>query len=203
MKKQLFLFLLFAVTAIPVTSQVFYLDAKLPLVLKADAGQDNFIDLGDSAKIGGYPAAMDGYNNYTYYWEPSEGVSDPTVANPWIKPNETTTYILTVSDGHHCLAMDEVTVKVGASGLNEATNKLEISVYPNPASDFVNILIKGHSGRVNLRIVNGLGQGVLMKEAVQQGEILFCVDTMKWKKGMYYLLVQTPEKVEVQTLIIL
>ncbi len=203
MKKQIFILLLTAIVSFPVSSQVIYLNSNLPQVLKADAGQDNFIDLGDSAKIGGYPAALDGYGNYTYYWEPSTGVSDPTVANPWIKPNETTTYILTVSDGHHCLAMDEVIVKVGASGLDEATNKLEINVYPNPANDFVNILIKGHSGRVDLKIVNSLGQGVLMKEAIQQSEILFNINTWKWKKGVYYLIVQTPEKVEVQTIIIL
>ncbi len=203
MKKQIFILLLTAIVSFPVSSQVFYLNSNLPQVLKADAGQDNFIDPGDSIQIGGYPAALDGYGNYTYYWEPSTGVSDPTVANPWINPSETTTYVLTVSDGHHCVAMDEALVKVGASGLDEATNKLEISVYPNPASDFVNILIKGHSGRVNLKIVNGLGQGILKREAVQQSEILFSIDTWQWKKGMYYLIVQTPEKVEVQSLIIL
>jgi hypothetical protein len=203
MRKAVFMSLFAAIISTSVTSQVFYLDSNLPPVLQAYAGSDNYVAPGDSVQIGGIPAALYGYGNYTYFWEPSEGLSDQTVANPWAKPGETTTYTLTVSDGHHCVAMDNVTVKAGASGLDIKRDKLEVSVYPNPAGDHVNILVSGHSGKVIIKIFNSLGQGIVREEAVQQEEVLFNYDTRSWVKGIYHLVIQTPDRVESKSIVII
>ncbi|HMN06514.1 MAG TPA: gliding motility-associated C-terminal domain-containing protein [Flavobacteriales bacterium] len=47
----------------------------------------------------------------TYAWQPAGIVSDPAIANPTAVVHQTTTFIVTVSDGT-CTAMDSVTVKV-------------------------------------------------------------------------------------------
>lgn len=47
----------------------------------------------------------------TYNWTPSVGVSDPNIANPTATVAETTTYVLSVSDGI-CTKSDSVTVTV-------------------------------------------------------------------------------------------
>ena len=203
MKKAVFLSICLAIFSIQVYAQVFYLDSNLPPVLKADAGGDNYIHPGDSVQIGGNPSALNGYANYTYFWEPLTGLSDHTASNPWAKPGETTTYTLTVSDGHHCMAMDEMTVKVGASGMDVKGENLMVSVYPNPAGDHVNIIVSGHSGKVIIKIFNSLGQGVVREEAVQQGEILFNYDTRCWVKGIYHLVIQTPDMVESKAIVII
>ena len=202
MKKSSTLLLLLVIISAPLSSQVFYLNSNLPPILQANAGNDNFIDPGDSVQIGGLPAALNGYGNYTYFWEPFIGLSDPSAENPWASPNETTTYILTVSDGHHCLAMDEITIKVGASGINNLKKQLKIFVYPNPAVDFINIQITGHEAGVNLRIINSLGQTVIRKEDNNPDDILFSFDTHKWNKGIFFLLIQTGNRVESKVFVI-
>jgi len=47
----------------------------------------------------------------TYSWSPVAGVSDPTIANPTATVTQTTTYVVTVSDGI-CTKSDSVTVTV-------------------------------------------------------------------------------------------
>ncbi len=74
----------------------------------ADAGPDKTICLGSSATIG-TPAIA----GNTYSWAPTGFLSNANIASPVSTPNDTTTYILTVtktSDG--CTAQDTVTVFV-------------------------------------------------------------------------------------------
>lgn len=47
----------------------------------------------------------------TYSWSPTDGISDPMIANPTATVAQTTTYVLTVSDGI-CTKSDSVTVTV-------------------------------------------------------------------------------------------
>jgi len=48
---------------------------------------------------------------YTYNWLPAAGLSDPKIANPIAKPNQTTTYTVTVSNGN-CTETVDVTISV-------------------------------------------------------------------------------------------
>ncbi|MEM1215853.1 MAG: hypothetical protein AAGJ82_09225, partial [Bacteroidota bacterium] len=49
---------------------------------------------------------------YTYYWSPTDGLSDATLASPLVSPTQTTTYVLLVTDGQGQDAQDEITVEV-------------------------------------------------------------------------------------------
>jgi gliding motility-associated-like protein len=51
--------------------------------------------------------------NYTYEWNPSEGLSDHTIPNPIASPSETTTYILSLTDDCEYIFYDTITITVG------------------------------------------------------------------------------------------
>jgi hypothetical protein len=203
MTKPKLLFLLLAFSSTTMLAQVLYVHSNLPPILQANAGMDNFIDIGDSVQLGGEPVAWDGYGNYVYLWEPASGLEDPTLPNPWAKPDITTTYVLMVSDGHNCFAMDETILKVGASGVNNPSNPFGIKIYPNPSSNFVNVSIKGVSGAITLRIRNRLGQVLIRKEVVIQEKHQFTIDVHAWSKGVYYLSIQSDRNNHTKPLIVL
>ncbi|GHA65516.1 hypothetical protein GCM10007389_17990 [Pontibacter akesuensis] len=75
----------------------------VPIV--ANAGEDVEI-------IQGRPAALQATGGATYRWEPAESLSDPNIANPVARPNETTTYTVTVTTAEGCVDTDEVTITV-------------------------------------------------------------------------------------------
>jgi len=77
----------------------------------ADAGEDQTICPGVSVQLGGDPTGS-GNGTLTYSWEPTDGLSDASAANPTTAPTSTTTYTVTVTDANECAATDEVTVTV-------------------------------------------------------------------------------------------
>ncbi|MCB2221352.1 MAG: T9SS type A sorting domain-containing protein [Bacteroidetes bacterium] len=56
-------------------------------------------------------AADGGSGTYAYTWEPTEGLSDPNIANPVASPDSTITYTVSVNDGFSTVT-DEVTITV-------------------------------------------------------------------------------------------
>lgn len=76
-----------------------------------------FIYAGTDTTVGGcepytftdvFPTA----DTFTYLWEPAEYLSDPTIANPVFTPEETTTFVLTVSTLTGVTASDTVQITV-------------------------------------------------------------------------------------------
>lgn len=47
-----------------------------------------------------------------FLWSPTDGVSDPTIADPTITPDSTTTYTLSFTDSIGCVARDTLRIKV-------------------------------------------------------------------------------------------
>jgi hypothetical protein len=80
--------------------------------VSADAGVDVAICPGTSTQIGGSPTASGGTGTPTYAWTPTDGLDDPTLANPTATPAATTTYSVLVTDESGCTASDDVTVTV-------------------------------------------------------------------------------------------
>ncbi len=76
--------------------------AQLPI---ANAGPDQSPCKGDPTQLGVSP--QDG-NIYT--WQPPTGLDNPTISNPIATPNETTQYILTVTNSTGCTSQDTVIV---------------------------------------------------------------------------------------------
>lgn len=87
-------------------------------VMNIDAGTGGFICLEDSIQL----AASGGS---TYQWNPTTGLSNPSIANPKASPAVTTLYTVTFTDPTGCVDTDTVTVGVyptiqPEAGLNDA-----------------------------------------------------------------------------------
>jgi gliding motility-associated-like protein len=74
-------------------------------MLQPTAGEDMTI-------IQGGLAGLNATGGKTYSWSPATGLSDPNIPNPIAKPNETTTYTVTVTTAYGCVYSDEVTLTV-------------------------------------------------------------------------------------------
>jgi len=74
---------------------------------KASAGADRTLCHGEPLSLG---TAAD--SSFTYSWQPTAGLDDPSKANPTATPSQSTTYILTVSSAGQCFAMDTVVLTV-------------------------------------------------------------------------------------------
>jgi len=71
----------------------------------ADAGSDAYIMLGECA-------TLSGSGGLYYFWSPGTGLSSQTTATPQACPEETTNYVLLVTDLNGCTSTDEMTVFV-------------------------------------------------------------------------------------------
>lgn len=69
------------------------------------------------------------------------------------------------------------------------TNKINISVYPNPVSNFLNI-DNSFSGNLQLKVFNQLGQIVLIQN---QNTTSTSLDVSNLSKGLYYLNISSQE----------
>ncbi|MBF8962858.1 gliding motility-associated C-terminal domain-containing protein [Pontibacter sp. FD36] len=102
----------------------------------ANAGMDQTLMLGRTVQLQATGGA-------TYSWSPAEGLNNPNIANPYAKPEKTTTYTVTVTNEAGCVSTDEVTITVqqlvyvpntftpNHDGVNDVWEILNIEQYPN------------------------------------------------------------------------
>ena len=75
-----------------------------------DAGPDVTICNRDTIAIGGAPTSIE--PGATYLWNNASLLDDPTLANPRAFPNDTTAFVVTVTDALGCSATDTMIVNV-------------------------------------------------------------------------------------------
>lgn len=89
----------------------------------------------------------------------------------------------------------------GSTGTAEKFNTIDFSVFPNPASGLVNISFGSMANGVSLRLINGMGQAVLLQQlagstnsaSLQIGHL---------PKGIYMLEVKTADGMGIQKLVV-
>ncbi|MFT2011195.1 gliding motility-associated C-terminal domain-containing protein [Pontibacter sp. 13R65] len=113
---------------------------------EANAGPDVTIIQGRPAELRGSGAG----NNGSYLWEPAEGLNNPALRNPIARPEETTTYTLTITTPDGCTDTDTVTVTVipaikapnafspNRDGVNEVWEIENITNYPDARVEIFN-----------------------------------------------------------------
>ena len=91
----------------------------------AEAGPDRMMVVGDSCVLDG--SASGGAPPYSYSWSPTDGLDDPSVAQPTASPETTTTYTLSVTDDVGQVDSDGVTVT-----MHSEAHRLTVSASATP-----------------------------------------------------------------------
>ena len=115
--------------------------AQLPVALTVSAGADQVVCTGTAIHLTTLTNGGDG--NYSFRWTPSFGLSDSAMPDPMAYPDNTTTYVLTVTDlsGHSAtdtlvITVDQPYGVVTSSG-NQilcAGDSLQLTVHTDPAN---------------------------------------------------------------------
>ena len=125
-------------------------DCSAPVYV-AEAGNNVTICKGDSVQIGSAPRTQ-----YIYNWQTAAGLSNDSIANPWVKPAITTTYYLHQKDFKFDETVDSITVVV-----KDCNDSLTIPNAFTPNGDGVNdfFKVKGNNIRtISGKIFNRWGQ---------------------------------------------
>lgn len=129
--------------------------------LLAFAGNDTIVCPLYPVTLGADPTATGGNGTYFYTWSPPTFLDDPTSANPVVTPEESTTYMLSVSDGNGCSVIRFVNIIVDPClGIDNQPLSESLVVYPNPASErlFISGIDLAITRQVSYQIVNSIGQ---------------------------------------------
>jgi gliding motility-associated-like protein len=155
---------------------------QLPVV---NAGLDTTISKGDEILLNGYmPSGI------YYAWTPVLSISNSSIPNPIARPDETTTYILTMTDINGCQNTDEVTITV--------TNDFKLLIYnvvtpdENGKNDYWEIDNIDYYPQAKVQIFNRWGELVYEKTGYNndwQGTY----NNDQLPDGSYYYIVSLPD----------
>ena len=148
------------------------LSVDQPPALEANAGSDKSTEEGESVELGGDPAAEGGYGEYLFSWKPGNSLDDDTKANPDASPEETTDYVLTVTDSLKCTDRDTVNVSVEVTNLPVIHGE-ELAIYPNPARNVLNIEFPANlQGNYKIELIALTGKTVYSDRCnISQGRV--------------------------------
>lgn len=139
-----------------------------------------------------------GTEEYIYMWSPTEGLDDPTLANPTASPSEDMKYILTVTDANGCQLMDFVNISIDQClGIEQDLIENNLSVYPNPGYGVFTISgLPIDEGDVMISVLNSVGKEVL-NHWVNAGSDTKEMDLagQGLPKGIYFFRIITNNKV--------
>ena len=102
---------------------VFVTVLPLPIV---DAGPDLYACPLPSQGVQINPTISGAPGPYTYQWSPSTGLSNPTILNPYARPDTTTIYTLVVGSSNGCTS-DPTTL--------DTLSTVTVNVYPQPVAE--------------------------------------------------------------------
>ena len=180
----------------------YYIDAVscIEADVAAYAGPDKYLLAGDSVYIGRErDFAVD---PYCVWYQLPNTISIDTTSGIWVKPMQTTTYVVQQNLECGSLKWDTVVVRVGYTGnveLEILNDKLKI--YPTPANEMLNVVFTSVSSGQSavgseqlegfvFEIINSLGQVIREEELVfREGKAI--IDTKDLESGVYVLLLKT------------
>ena len=132
-----------------------------------------------------------GVSPFTYYW--SNGGTTQTITG--IAPGN---YTVTVTDANGCVQTASDFVNV-TTGLNNISNAIAFSVYPNPAGKFVMVQMDEYNSSTTVSLKNILGQTVITQPVTAQQTQL---ELGSLANGVYLVELRQNEKIAVKQLVI-
>jgi hypothetical protein len=114
-------------------------------------------------------------------------VSSPAVSI--ISPTTTTTYTIVGSNVGCPVTAVTITQSVSTcTGIEEATNNNLVSIYPNPANDFIAVAVAETIEGATIHIINALGEIVVTETVVSTSTTL---NTENLTNGIYFVKVES------------
>lgn len=91
----------------------------------------------------------------------------------------------------------------GGTGINDMNNINSVKMYPNPASDQVNIALDmENQAEVTVRIYNTLGEVVYNNVTAATGNTVETINTNEYTSGVYFVEISTGDQTVTQKLVI-
>jgi hypothetical protein len=143
------------------------------------------INIGDSAQISPR-IVVGGISPCTYFWSPSDGLSDPFIEEPWARPPVTTYYSVNITDAIGCPALDHCWVEVKTTGIDPTEIKVSSEVYPEPVN-FRSVIHINYQGlpELTIKVFGQNGRLVLSDRFYQDYRIGEKIET----PGIYYYMI--------------
>lgn len=176
-----------------------------PVSLQVDAGVDKTIKEGEHVQIGGVPAAKEGNGDYIYEWSPTSGIDEVNAANPSIKPSETTSYTLFVTDKHECTASDDVKITVESTSTikDQTKNPASFTVFPNPAKNSLFVNLENYkSQKVTITLLNASGKIIHEEKLEVAGEKKIPFNFIQVDPGIYFIQINSGSDSTIQKIIL-
>lgn len=151
-----------------------------------------FIYEGDSVKL--WHCIDGGIPPYIYIWDNEESLSNPTIPDPWAKPDTFTVYSLILTDSAGCVAYSNCRVTVIPTSVEHSgSNNYFVRVFPNPVSYNGQIFIENPS-MIEIEIKFYDIQGRLIYEGtINENQTL--IDSNNFLPGVYIYKVVMQENI--------
>ena len=194
--KHLFTFCLVFLTAYIGAQTVVTLNVNQPPEFGFEIGvNDTTITRGDSITLGQDLTVFGGSGEYTFSWASGETLSDSSLMNPIAFPEDTTTYLLTVSDANGCSFTVSyiVNVKTNSTAVSNDLHKnrtLVAILFPNPTDGKFKVQLKGEpQDNIELSVIDNSGR-IITKKVINNftGEHTETLN-LKLPTGIYNLLI--------------
>ena len=150
------------------------------------------IDKGETTQLSVLATGGDG--NYTFLWEPTETLDNPTIINPVATPIEPqTTYKVIVTDGEGNTETGEVTVTIRNWSVDE--DSFVPHLYPNPNNGTFTIDLR--DDEIEYKLLNSIGQTLLSGKAKGKTQI-----NANLKQGVYFIQLTGKQGIKTEKIII-
>ena len=127
----------------------------------------------------------------TYSWTTGESTQT-------IEVTESGTYTVTVTSLYGCSSSHsvDVTIKSAGTGINGMYELSELSIYPNPAEDMLNVeILSPYSGEMVLELVDQNGARFYRQKLGKTQSFISTINVSELARGIYYLQVIQNDKV--------
>jgi len=163
---------------------------------------DNTICQGESTQL----VAMVSGGASSFSWIPVTGLSSATTNAPFASPNETTNYVVVVTNASGCTSSAEVLITVeDCTGIDPTIKSDFVHIYPNPASNGQFTLLLNETfahSELTASVFNTNGQLILTRHFNSSDNTNLPLHLTDFPAGLYYLQLQSEHTQVVEKLIV-
>lgn len=158
-----------------------------------DAGENVFTGSGSSAVSGSVSIPAGTTTGNTRMRVSMQYGSSPTACQTFTY-GEVEDYTVNITGGSSVSNQAASTLQAQVNNI-DLTNTVELSTYPNPATDVINVTMHlANQTSVAITLIDGQGRKVMNRNVAARGtDVAQALDVSKLKKGVYFLKVHTKE----------